>query len=145
MDLSRFLAAQDPLYPEVLAELRAGQKRTHWMWFVFPQLAGLATSERSIRYAIPSLEAARDYLMHPVLGPRLVQCTELVLTHAGKTVREILGYPDDLKLHSSMTLFARAGDTLEAPTAQHDCFRAALEAFYKGKEDEHTLALLHLS
>ena len=141
-DPDRFIAAQDPVYPQVLSELRAGQKRTHWMWFVFPQLAGLANSERSIRYAVPSLAAARDYLMHPVLGPRLVQCTELVLLHRNKTAREILGYPDDVKFRSSLTLFARAAESLETPTAQHACFRAALAAFYDGKEDEHTLALL---
>jgi uncharacterized protein (DUF1810 family) len=153
LDAARFIAAQNLVYPQVLAELQAGEKHSHWMWFVFPQLLGLAHSERSVRYAIPSLADARHYLMHPVLGPRLVQCTELVLLHKGKTARDIFGYPDDLKFGSSMTLFARAASTSPGGTddgafteiAAHACFRDALAAFYGGEEDEHTLALLSLS
>jgi uncharacterized protein (DUF1810 family) len=155
LDPDRFIAAQNLVYPQVLAELRAGEKRSHWMWFVFPQLLGLAQSERSIRYAIPSLADARQYLMHPVLGPRLVQCTELVLLHKDRSAREVFGYPDDLKFRSSMTLFARAALPTPGGTradegafteiAAHACFRDALGTFCGGAEDEHTLALLSLS
>lgn len=109
-DLQRFVEAQDSggTYERALAELRAGRKTSHWMWFVFPQIAGLGQSEMSQRYAIASLEEARAYLDHPVLGPRLVECSRALLEHRDKTAREILGEVDTAKLRSSMTLFSRA-------------------------------------
>ncbi|KKB08434.1 calpastatin [Devosia geojensis] len=143
-ELTYFLAAQDPIYPAVLAELRAGEKRTHWMWFVFPQVAGLGRSDMSRRFALAGVEAARAYLKHPVLGSRLVEATRAVLAHApgerqgGKSVRRIFGSPDDMKFHSSMTLFARAAEDLPGDWP----FRAALVAFFNGQEDEETLRRL---
>src|SRR5438552_788440 len=107
-DLQRFVEAQDPVYEQVCAELRRGKKTSHWMWFVFPQLSGLGTSAMSRRYAISSVEEAAAYLRHPILGPRLIECAELVLQVSGKTANEIFGSPDDLKFRSSMSLFARA-------------------------------------
>jgi uncharacterized protein (DUF1810 family) len=106
--LQRFLDAQAPVYERVLGELRAGRKRSHWMWFVFPQIAGLGQSEMARRYAISSLAEAKTYREHPVLGARLRDCTALVNQVDGRSIDEIFGYPDDLKFHSSMTLFARA-------------------------------------
>src|SRR5689334_13159806 len=108
--LERFVEAQDRVFDQALGELRAGRKRSHWMWFVFPQVAGLGMSATSRTYAIASLEEARAYLDHPVLGPRLVECAEAVLAHPERTALEVMGSPDDVKLRSSMTLFARAGD-----------------------------------
>jgi len=136
-DLDRFVAAQDGVYAAVLDELRAGSKRSHWIWFVFPQLRGLGRSATAQRYGISSLEEARDYLAHPVLGPRLRECAALLATRAGRSATEILGYPDDLKVHSSMTLFARAGGPDDAAL-----FRSVLDAFYDGAEDTGTLDLL---
>jgi len=135
-DLQRFVDAQDAngTYERALAELRAGRKTSHWMWFVFPQIAGLGQSEMSRRYAIASLEEARAYLEHPVLGPRLVECAEALLPHEGKSAEEILGGIDATKLRSSMTLFARAGD--------HQVFARVLERFYDGRPDAATERLL---
>ena len=107
-DLDRFVRAQEPVMAQVRQELSAGRKRSHWMWFVFPQLAGLGHSAMARRYAISSLAEARAYLEHPLLGPRLVGLTELVNRVEGRSIREIFGSPDDLKFHSSMTLFALA-------------------------------------
>lgn len=109
--LSRFTRAQEGIYDSVLAELRRGQKRTHWMWFIFPQIDGLAYSATSKHYAIKSIEEARKYLNHPVLGKRLLECAETVIAVEGRSVSEIFGYPDDLKLKSSMTLFAYVADS----------------------------------
>ena len=134
MSLQRFVDAQQGVYPQALAELRAGSKRSHWMWFVFPQIAGLGSSPTAQRYAIASLDEAREYLAHPVLGPRLRECARAVLEVDGKSAAEILGYPDDLKLRSSMTLFARAADDPEV-------FTAVLDKYYDGP-DSHTLALV---
>jgi uncharacterized protein (DUF1810 family) len=134
-DLARFLQAQESVYWHVLAELRAGRKRTHWMWFVFPQFAGLGHSAMAQRYAIVSLDEARAYLEHPVLGARLRECSALVLAVPGKTVHEIFGSPDDLKFHSSMTLFHRAAP---AEAVFGECLRAC----FAGQEDRRTLALL---
>jgi uncharacterized protein (DUF1810 family) len=133
-ELSRFVAAQEPMYATALAELRDGKKRSHWIWFVFPQMRGLGRSATAQRYGISSADEARAYLAHPVLGPRLRECAGLLLTHAGRSATEILGYPDDLKVRSSMTLFARVG--------QEGIFRDVLEAFYDGQDDPATLALL---
>jgi len=136
-DLNRFIAAQDPVYAAVTAELRAGRKQSHWMWFIFPQIAGLGSSDMAQRYAIASLDEAREYLAHPKLGQRLRECTALVLENKGKSADEIFGYPDTMKFRSCMTLFARAARE-DTQTAFHD----ALERFYGGKEDEQTVAKL---
>ena len=109
-NLKRFLDAQRSIYPQVLAELRAGQKQSHWMWFIFPQLQGLGSSPTAKQYAITSPEEARAYLDHLVLGMRLRECTQLTTTVYGRTIEDIFGYPDHLKFHSSMTLFAQVTD-----------------------------------
>jgi uncharacterized protein (DUF1810 family) len=134
-DLERFVTAQEPVYRDVIAELRDGRKRSHWMWFVFPQLRGLGGSAMAARYGISSLEEADAYLRHPVLGPRLRECTQLVNGVQGRSVGEIFGSPDDLKLCSSMTLFARATD-------DNADFVALLDKFYDGRYDERTLERL---
>lgn len=133
--LQRFLDAQQAVYPQVLAELRAGRKRSHWIWFIFPQIAGLGSSPISQLYAIRSLAEAQAYLQHPVLGPRLRECTQLVLDVSKGDIDEILGYPDDLKFRSSMTLFACAspGDAL---------FGAALKKYFAGEPDPLTVERL---
>jgi uncharacterized protein (DUF1810 family) len=134
MSLQRFLDAQEPVIDTVVAELRSGRKRSHWMWFVFPQLKALGRSGTAKFYGIEGLAEAREYFAHPVLGPRLLACTEAVLRHAGKTANAIFGSPDDLKFRSCMTLFSRA-----AP--DQPLFRDALLAFY-GAEDPLTAELL---
>lgn len=133
--LKRFTTAQGNVYAEALAELRSGRKRTHWMWFIFPQLAGLGHSSTSIHYAIKSGAEARRYLEHPVLGPRLTECAEAVLAIEDRSVSEIFGYPDDLKLHSSMTLFAWAAGS---PSV----FERVLDKYFQGRRDARTLDLL---
>jgi uncharacterized protein (DUF1810 family) len=134
-DLQRFADAQDRVYGTVLAELRAGAKRSHWIWFVFPQLRGLGHSATAMRYGISSLDEARSYLMHEVLGPRLRECARLVAHIDGRSADDIFGWPDNLKVRSSMTLFARATDN----DAE---FRAVLDKFYNGEEDAATVELL---
>ena len=135
MDLQRFVQAQDPVFENVLAELRAGQKRTHWMWFVFRQIAGLGMSPMAQHYAITGRAEAAAYLTHPVLGPRLLACTTLVNAVQGRTAREIFGPVDELKFCSSMTLFAQtAGDP--------GVFDQALEKYFADARDERTIALL---
>jgi uncharacterized protein (DUF1810 family) len=136
-DLERFVAAQNPIYATVATELRAGRKQSHWMWFVFPQLMGLGSSEMAQRYAIFSLDEARAYLAHTVLGQRLRECTALVLEAKDRTADDIFGFPDKLKFGSSMTLFAHA-----APEDTETIFRKALTCFFDGKEDEKTVAQL---
>lgn len=135
-DLRRFMCAQERVYETALAELTAGRKRTHWMWFVFPQLRGLGLSPTSQVYGIESLGEARAYLAHPVLGPRLEACTCAVLAHAGLTAHAIFGSPDDMKLRSSMTLFDRAAGRAGNP------YGAALDRFFDGAADPLTLSLL---
>jgi len=135
MDLERFVSAQQDVYERALAELRAGDKRSHWMWFVFPQIAGLGLSATAQRYAIADLAEARAYLAHPVLGPRLAECAQALLEVEGRSAERILGYPDDLKLRSSMTLFARAADDPKV-------FRAVLDRYYDGEDDPATLQRL---
>lgn len=130
-----FVTAQDPVYATVLAELRAGLKQTHWMWFIFPQLTALGRSATALRFGIADLAAARAYLAHPVLGPRLVECTGIVDGIDGRTAHQIFSSPDDMKLRSSMTLFAHAA-TDPAP------FRRVLAKYYGGVEDPLTLAAL---
>jgi len=132
--LDRFVTAQQPVIAEVVDELRAGRKRTHWMWFVFPQLQGLGSSPMAQRYGIASLDEARDYLAHPVLGPRLRDCCALMLQVPRRSALDILGSPDDLKFRSCLTLFG-----LAAP--QDDLFRRCLDRFYGGQPDPRTLAL----
>jgi uncharacterized protein (DUF1810 family) len=135
-NLKRFVDAQADVIDRVLDELRAGHKRSHWMWFVFPQLAGLGRSAMAERYAISSLEEARAYLGHPVLGPRLVDCSTLVLGVEGRSVSEIFGAPDDQKFWSSMTLFSITAD------ASTTVFRACLQKYFGGRSDRGTLLLL---
>ena len=130
-----FVAAQEPVYAEVLAELRAGRKQTHWMWFIFPQLKALGRSATALRFGIADLAEARAYLAHPVLGARLRECAEIVNGVGGKTAHEIFGSPDDVKLRSSMTLFAHAAEDA-AP------FRRVLERYYDGAEDALTAELM---
>jgi uncharacterized protein (DUF1810 family) len=134
-DLERFVAAQDSVIDRVRAELRRGRKTSHWMWFVFPQIAGLGSSPTARAYALSGVDEARAYLAHPVLGPRLVECTELVAAVQDRTASEIFGYPDDLKLRSSMTLFARA-----APDTA--VFSDVLDRYFDGEPDPRTLDLL---
>ena len=138
-DLERFVSAQEPVFPQVLEELRSGSKRGHWIWFIFPQIKGLGHSPHSVFYGIGSPEEAVAYLRHPVLGPRLGRCTRLVTLVEGRKIREILGSPDDLKFRSSMTLFARAA--VDAGVAPTD-FKDALKKYFNGEPDPLTLALL---
>lgn len=135
-DLKRFVEAQKPVYARVLGELRAGHKTSHWMWFVFPQIAGLGGSPMAIRYAIASLAEARAYLDHPVLGPRLRECCEILEGLEGKSAEVIFGYPDVLKLRSSLTLFSRAAGQ------GNSMFDALLAKYYEGKSDPQTLELI---
>jgi len=135
-DLQRFIEAQDRVYDNVLAELRNGAKRSHWIWFVFPQLRGLGRSDTAQHYGISSLDEARAYLAHPVLGARLRECTGLVAAIGGRSVDEIFGWPDNLKVRSSMTLFAHATD-------DNAGFREVLDKFYDGEEDPVTVELLN--
>ena len=135
-DLDRFVTAQAPVIDEVREELRAGRKRSHWMWFVFPQLKGLGMSSTARHHGIASVAEARAYLAHPVLGPRLRECCEILLAlPSDRSAYAIFGSPDDLKLRSCLTLFSQA-----AP--EDDLFRRGLERFYGGQPDERTLALL---
>jgi uncharacterized protein (DUF1810 family) len=135
-NLDRFVAAQSPVFETVLAELRAGRKRTHWMWFVFPQLTGLGRSSTARFYGIGSINEARAYLVHPVLGPRLDLCTRIVLGSASPSLHAVFGSPDDLKFRSCMTLFARAADKTDNP------FREALDRWCDGQPDDQTVALI---
>jgi uncharacterized protein (DUF1810 family) len=142
-NLERFVEAQAGVYEQVCAELRAGRKRSHWMWFVFPQIRGLGSSEMAMRYAISGREEARAYLEHPVLGPRLRECAGIVVGVQGKSVEEIFGYPDDLKFHSSMTLFSEAAALFgEVRGASESVFYNALKKYFGGKMDQATLARL---
>lgn len=131
-DLQRFLSAQAANFDDALAEMTAGRKRTHWMWYVFPQIAGLGTSAMAQRYAIRSIEEAKAYLAHPILGPRLHSVTEALLAVRQGTAREIMGQPDDLKLRSCMTLFAHV-----SPSGS--IFHRVLERYFNGEPDAATL------
>jgi uncharacterized protein (DUF1810 family) len=135
LNLARFIEAQAPIYDQALRELRAGHKQSHWMWFVFPQIAGLGHSPMAQHYAIQNLAEARAYLTHPVLGPRLRESSQAVLALEGKDAHDIFSSPDDLKFRSSMTLFAHA-----AP--DEALFRDLLEKYYGGEEDALTLGKL---
>ncbi len=134
--LQRFVDAQATTYERARSELAAGQKRSHWMWFIFPQIQGLGSSSMAQRYAITDLGEATAYLAHPILGPRLCECTSLVNAIQHRTLEQIFGYPDDLKFHSSVTLFARVarpGDSV---------FQTALDHFFGGKRDPGTVSHL---
>ncbi|HEY1943435.1 MAG TPA: DUF1810 domain-containing protein, partial [Roseiarcus sp.] len=133
--LERFVTAQAPVFETALAELQAGRKRTHWMWFVFPQLRGLGMSPTAQFFGLSSLAEARAYLAHPLLGERLRRCCEAVLALGTTNLFAIFGSPDDMKFRSSMTLFACASD-------KEPLFRAALDRYCQGRMDERTLALL---
>lgn len=137
-DLGRFLSAQDGIYENAVRELRSGQKRSHWMWFVFPQIDGLGSSVTAKRYAIKSLEEARQYLEHPILGARLLECTQAVNRLQGRTVSQVFGAPDDMKFCSSMTLF----EVMAGPNSE---FSLALDKYSSGRRDLATLKLLQLS
>jgi len=134
-NLQRFVEAQNPVYAKVCSELHEGRKRSHWMWFVFPQIVGLGSSPLARKFAISSLAEAAAYLVHPILGPRLAECTKLVNLVEGRSVAEIFGHPDDLKFRSSMTLFARARQ-------DNQVFVAALQKYFKGEPDPATLLRL---
>lgn len=133
--LERFVEAQADVYADVVDELRAGRKQSHWMWFIFPQMKGLGRSSMAMHYGIGSLEEATAYLRHPELGTRLRECTEIVNRLEGRTAREIFGSPDDMKFRSSMTLFARAAE-------DDTVFRAALKKYFGGRPDPLTDELL---
>jgi len=134
-NLQRFVDAQNPVYERVCKELRSGEKQGHWMWFIYPQLRGLGHSQTAAVYGISSREEAEAYLKHPVLGPRLMECTRLVNLVEGRSVSQIFGYPDDLKFRSSMTLFA-----LTAP--ENQIFKDALEKYFGGEMDQLTVQRL---
>lgn len=134
-DLARFLSAQRSVYDRALVELRAGEKQSHWMWYIFPQIDGLGSSPTTRHYSIKSLEEARQYLAHPVLGKRLIECTEAVLAHQGLSAEDIFGHPDDWKLQSSMTLF-------ELVSEPGSVFSRILDKYYQGKRDSKTLSIL---
>ena len=134
-DLERFVGAQEPVYEKALSELRAGQKESHWMWFVFPQIAGLGDTEKSRLHSIQSLDEARAYLAHPVLGPRLLECAQVVLATRSRSADQILGSLDAMKLRSSMTLFQRAAP--DEPLFQH-----VLDRYFSGIPDSATEAKL---
>ncbi len=134
-NLGRFVNAQENVYASALAELRSGRKRSHWMWFIFPQIEGLGHSEMARFYAIQNLEEARQYLRHPVLGKRLLECAETLLSLDDRSASDIFGFPDDMKLRSSMTLFARAA-------GPDSVFVRVLERYFNGEEDQTTLDIL---
>lgn len=127
-----FVLAQEPIYDRVRAELKAGRKESHWMWFIFPQIRGLGSSPMAERFALDSIQSAAAYLAHPLLGARIVECTQLLLEHGDKSARDMLGTPDDLKLKSSMTLFDCA--------SQVPCFSDVLDQFFDGERCQHTLS-----
>jgi uncharacterized protein (DUF1810 family) len=131
-DLQRFVDAQNPVYDSVCAELRDGQKQGHWMWFIFPQRRGLGSSAIATKFGISSRDEAEAYLSHPVLGPRLDECTRLVNVLVGRSIEQIFGYPDDLKFRSSMTLF-------RSIAKDNQIFNYALEKYYDGEPDPLTL------
>ena len=141
-DLDRFVTAQQPVYDTVLAELRAGRKRSHWIWFVFPQLSSLGSSPTAARYGISGAGEASAYLAHPVLGPRLRECANLVSAIDGRSVEEIFGFPDYLKVRSSMTLFAHAAADADGAADFSAVLRRHYQDFPDGMQDPKTVALL---
>jgi uncharacterized protein (DUF1810 family) len=136
-DLQRFVVAQSPVYEQVCSELRGGRKSSHWIWFIFPQIEGLGSSPTARKFAISSRAEAEAYLKHPILGPRLIACTRLVTLVEGRSINQILGYPDDLKFRSCMTLFTHA-------ISDNQVFKDALQKYFDGKFDPSTLERLRL-
>jgi uncharacterized protein (DUF1810 family) len=134
-NLQRFVDAQNPVYEQVCEELRSGAKEGHWMWFIFPQLRGLGHSQMATTFGISSRQEAAAYLKHPILGPRLTECTRLVNILEGRSINQVLGHPDDLKFRSSMSLFASA-------TSDNQIFRDALRKYFDGELDSLTLRRL---
>ena len=134
-DLERFVIAQNGIYENVLVELRQGAKRSHWMWFVFPQIAGLGRSPTARLYAVVGSDEARAYLSHPILGPRLRECTEIVLRLEGRSAEKVFGFPDNMKLKSCMTLFASISEP-------DNVFKRVLDKYFSGEPDSGTLQLL---
>lgn len=134
-DLNRFLEAQEDTYEQALAELESGRKRSHWMWYIFPQFAGLGMSPTSKRYAIKSIEEAKNYLNHPILGPRLIRCAEAALRIERRSAHDVFGSPDDLKLKSCATLFASVSPA-------DSVFAQLLDKYFDGEPDGDTLRLL---
>jgi uncharacterized protein (DUF1810 family) len=137
-DLRRFIQAQEDVYEQALSEIRAGRKRSHWMWYIFPQYAGLGFSSTSQHYAIRSLDEAKAYLAHPILGSRLIECAEVMLAVEGRSAHDVFGSPDDLKLKSCATLFAEV-------SPPGSVFELVLKVHYQGERDEKTLGLLGVS
>ena len=137
-DLDRFVRAQESDYKQALEEITGGRKRSHWMWYIFPQFAGLGLSSTSQHYAIGSLDEARAYLAHPILGPRLIECAEATLNVKGRSAHDMFGAPDDMKLRSSATLFV-----LVSP--DDSVFHRVLEKYFEGKRDQRTLDLVSRS
>ncbi|MGH1352933.1 MAG: DUF1810 domain-containing protein [Methyloligellaceae bacterium] len=136
-NLTRFIEAQDPVYERVCLELSQGKKVSHWMWFIFPQIQGLGRTSTAKKYAISSLEEAKDYLQHPVLGERLLECTDLVIQISKRNIEDIFYNPDNLKFHSSMTLFVLAAN-------EKHIFTQALDKYFDGELDSATLKILDL-
>lgn len=134
-DLQRFVDAQAPVFGQVCSELREGRKRGHWMWYIFPQMRCLGSSSTSVRFAISSLAEATAYIRHTILGPRLKECSELVLAIDGLSIEEVFGYPDDLKFHASMTLFAQI-------SPKEEVFHRALAKYFRGTAHQQTLDIL---
>ncbi len=134
-ELTRFISAQEMVYSRVISELRNGRKRTHWMWFIFPQIDGLGNSSTTKRYAIKSIKEAEQYLNHPILGKRLKECAEAILAIEGRSISEIFGYPDDLKLKSSVTLFSSLADS-------HPIFSSIIDKYFNGEQDIRTIKIL---
>ena len=130
--LNRFIKAQERAYTTALKEIRNGEKESHWIWFIFPQLRGLGRSDMAYKYGINGVEEAKEYLSHPILSKRLIEVTEALLTHTDKNIYDIMGDIDDMKLHSSMTLFALASE-------ENSVFHQVLECFYNGEMDEYTM------
>lgn len=136
MSLERFIEAQKSTYESALSEVQAASKQTHWMWFIFPQLKGLGQSNTAQFYGIADLNEAKEFLRHPLLGNRLIEITQTLLSQPNRDVHKIFGSPDDMKLHSSLTLFAEAAD------AHNSVFKQALTAFFDGKKDDRTIKML---
>lgn len=134
-NLQRFVSAQEEQYADAISELKSGKKKTHWMWFIFPQIKGLGHSTIAQHYAIESLDEAREYLYHPLLGARLKECTLAVLNMKGRNTKDIFGHPDYLKFHSCMTLFAEIEE-------EDSLFEAALSKYYEDQPDDATLSIL---
>jgi uncharacterized protein (DUF1810 family) len=134
-ELNRFIAAQLDIYAQVISELKSGHKQSHWMWFIFPQIQGLGSSRTAKHYAIRDLQEANEYLSHPIPGLRLIECSEIILNIKGLTASNIFGYPDDVKLKSSMTLFAAIENT-------NPIFEQVLDKYFDGSKDNKTLEIL---